>query len=107
MAHFLLRCGRWVMLYVLMIDAVSAANQHQCPLWHTYSKERRSCECCSQIKGLVRCEKETYTLFAVTVSLGIMPQVTFKLAAASIFIKVLSCVILVGMAYIVILQVQS
>ena len=51
-------CGRWVTLYMFMIDIVAAASQHECPLWHTYSKERRSCECCSQIKGLLRCEKE-------------------------------------------------
>ena len=50
--------GRWVFLYILMMDLVVATSQHDCPPWHTYSKEKQSCECCSQINGLIQCEKE-------------------------------------------------
>ena len=57
MAYVLVYCGRWVIFYMLMMDLVAAVSQHDCPLWHTYSKERESCECCSPIDGLVRCEK--------------------------------------------------
>ena len=41
-----------------MTDLVVVISQHNCPLWHFYSKDRESCKCCSFVEGLVRCEEE-------------------------------------------------
>ena len=55
--------GYWMMVFILMMNLVAAVYQHDCPLWHTYSKERGSCECCSTIHGFIKC-KEDYVYVA-------------------------------------------
>ena len=35
-----------------------AIHQYSCPLWHIYSKDRQSCECCSSVQGLIMCDKQ-------------------------------------------------
>ena len=58
MAYLLVSCGNSLTLYILMMNLVGAVCQHDCPLWHIYSKEKKSCECCSPIDGLIRCEED-------------------------------------------------
>ena len=50
--------GRWMISCILIIDLAVATSQHDCPLWHTYSKKRQSCGCCNSIYRLVKCKKE-------------------------------------------------
>ena len=50
--------GHWMITFLLMIDLAVAVHKNNCPLWHTYSKGKESCECCKSIAGMIRCEKE-------------------------------------------------
>ena len=60
MAYLLVRNDNSVMLniIILVINLVGAVCQHDCPLWHTYSEEQGSCQCCSTIDGHIRCEED-------------------------------------------------
>ena len=58
MAFLLVRYGYWMMVFILLMNFVAVVCQHDCPLWHTYSKEKRSCQCCSPIDKIIKCEKE-------------------------------------------------
>ena len=55
---YLLCYGYWMMVFILVMNLVAAVCQHDCPLWHTYSKEGGSCECCSTIHGFIKCEED-------------------------------------------------
>ena len=48
----------WIIICLLMTDLTVAVHQNNCPLWHTYSKDRKSCKCCPLTDGLMKCEKE-------------------------------------------------
>ena len=58
MAYLLVSDGYWMMVFILVMNFVAAVCQHDCPLWHTYSKEKRSCQCCSTIHGFIKCEED-------------------------------------------------
>ena len=49
-------CGHYLISCVLMTDLVVAISQYNCQLWHVYSKDKESCECCSSVDGLIICE---------------------------------------------------
>ena len=47
----------FILIYILSTELVVTTCQESCPLWHTYSKYKDSCECCSSIEGVIKCEK--------------------------------------------------
>ena len=58
MANLLVCYGYCVIFFILVMTLVAAVCQQDCPLWHTYSKAKRSCECCSPKDGIIRCKKK-------------------------------------------------
>ena len=96
-AYLLVHYGYWMMVFIQVMNFVASVGQHDCPLWHTFSKERGSCEYYRH--GLIRCEKNMYMLFTVTVSLGTMLHTMLKLVGASIFITPISAKVTTGMVY--------
>ena len=51
-------CYHRIAFCVLMIELVIVTGQPECPIWHIYSKDSESCQCCPSADGLVKCEKE-------------------------------------------------
>ena len=47
----------FILIYLLSTELVVTTCQESCPLWHTYSKYKDSCECCSSTGGVIKCEK--------------------------------------------------
>ena len=51
-------CYHHIVYCLLMIELVVVTGQPECPIWHTYSKDSESCQCCSSVDRLAKCEKE-------------------------------------------------
>ena len=45
----------WMIICLLMTDLTIAVHQNNCPIWHTHSKDKKSCRCCQSPEGLIKC----------------------------------------------------